>query len=103
MDEYLCNGYASGHISYLGGMQSDPIFNQKGLLLVFGGDQSKSSIRVNDAEPVQPFFSVSVYDPESRNWYTQETTGHNGEEDIPPATHMFCHVGAQAWQGTFEM
>ena len=91
-------GYPAGRISFLGGMQHVPLFGDEGLLLIFGGDQSGPTQWGQNATNLQAFSSVNIYDPSTDNWYVQQTTG-----DIPPAAEMFCEVGIQSDQSTFEI
>ena len=90
--------------AFFGGMEYVPIFGEQGLLLAFGGEESGPTSWIDNGQLLQPFSNITIYDPSgSGTWYTQQTTGYNGQDDIPPDNHMFCTVSTQSDAGTYEM
>ena len=85
-DGYQVNGTAERGV-----MHYVPSFGPNGLFLVMGGDYI---VPTN----LQDFVRISIFDPESKRWYQQATTGN-----IPKARVEFCTAGLNSTNGTYEM
>lgn len=80
-----------------------PTFGSRGLVLFLGG---LTSVGDNWLDPLLPlaqspgmaFDNLTVYDPFTRQWSWQTTTGTR-----PTPRHEFCAVGVQGPQNTYEM
>jgi hypothetical protein len=80
-----------------------PDFGPSGLVLFLGG---VTSVVNNWFDPLDALFhspgvafdNLTVYDPFTREWYWQTTTGNR-----PTPRHEFCAVGVRGPQNTYEM
>ena len=91
--------YDSTGTAFMGALKYAPSFGSEGLLIAFGGEASQPTAWQDNGDLFQPFSSIAVYDPSgSGKWYSQQATG-----DFPPNSDMFCAVGVQSDQGTYEM
>ena len=84
------SGYSYGGLAFAGAAQFVPSFGPAGLLLVFGGSVANSVLPGFDA--------VSIFDPISQEWSSQEVTGAKPSPVLNP-----CVVGAQGDNGTYEV
>jgi hypothetical protein len=80
-----------------------PDFGPGGLLLFLGGitsvdDNWLDPVSALSKSPGVAFDNLTVYDPFTREWYWQTTTGNR-----PTPRHEFCAVGVQGPQNTYEM
>jgi hypothetical protein len=80
-----------------------PDFGPRGLLLFLGGITSVNNnwldpVSALSKSPGVAFDNLTVYDPFTREWYWQTTTGNR-----PTPRHEFCAVGVQGPQNTYEM
>lgn len=80
-----------------------PDFGPRGLILFLGGitsvgDNLLESLFALFRSPGVAFDNLTVYDPFTREWYWQTTTGNR-----PTPRHEFCAVGVQGPQNTYEM
>ncbi|KAH8895590.1 hypothetical protein GQ53DRAFT_820413 [Thozetella sp. PMI_491] len=83
-----------GFGTLLAGRSAYVPFGPKGLMLLLGGSQSPVG-NTSLAEP-NDFVNLTLWDPTTKRWYSQETTG---SRPIPKSN--FCVVGAQGLNGTF--
>ncbi|MCJ1462821.1 hypothetical protein MMC07_001424 [Pseudocyphellaria aurata] len=89
------SGYSLNGTAEKGEMHYVPSFGPEGLFVVMGGDDvwHPGSVRgLRDLE------TVSIYDPSSRQWFNQTTTGN-----IPQARMEFCLAGLESNNGTYEI
>lgn len=70
-----------------GGMEYIP-FGPNGLLVMWGGETSESSIYIPGAEE-QPMHTVTLLDPITKDWYQQTIPG-----TVPSVRNRFCSVVA---------
>lgn len=80
-----------------------PAFGPRGLVLFLGGltsvgDNWFDSLFTLSQSPGIAFDNLTMYDPFSRQWYWQTTTGSR-----PTPRHEFCAIGVQGPQNTYEM
>jgi hypothetical protein len=88
---------ALGYATWSGTANCIPSVGSAGLLVFLGGAKGIGSGRSNESDPVS-FTNVTIYDPESKDWYWQLTTGG------PPDPRVdFCSVGVPGKNGTYEM
>ncbi len=81
---YTFNGtVASGSMHYV------PFYGPQGLFVIMGGE---NQIDLKD------FNVISVYDPSSRQWFNQTTTGYT-----PEPRREFCTAGIASTNGTYEV
>ncbi|OHW93117.1 kelch repeat protein [Colletotrichum incanum] len=75
-----------------------PTFGPNGLITVMGG--STSALEPNQRTPTGwlDFNNLTFFDPITRNWYWQQTTGN-----APTARRGFCSVGVNGTNGTYEI
>lgn len=67
-----------------GQMMHVPIYEDNGLLLMFG--RLRTTLKEYDQNSAQLEFSnVTIFDPATGRWHSQTTTG-----DTPPARELFC-------------
>ncbi|MCJ1465317.1 hypothetical protein MMC07_003934 [Pseudocyphellaria aurata] len=88
-------GYPFGEFTEKGEMHYVPSFGPKGLFVVMGGDglsHPNSTSRLRDLE------TISIYDPSSRQWFNQTTTGN-----IPQPREEFCLAGLESNNGTYDI
>ena len=71
-----------------GGMEYLPGLGPNGMLVVWGGDTSSRSIYRQGID-VRPMDSVTLHDPVSKQWYTQQIAG-----TTPSPRSRFCSVSA---------
>lgn len=94
-------GFSYDSTAFSGAMKFLPNFGSNGLLVAMGGEISKPSYWSDEGQNMLSFSNISVYDPYTRTWYWQSATG--GPGDIPVGSSMFCAVGAQSSDSTYEM
>ena len=87
---------ALGYVAYGGSATCLPDLGKKGMLLFMGGVKGQQGYY--DAWDLLHFSNVTLYDPETGEWYWQETSG-----DIPYSRETFCAVGVAGPNNTFEM
>lgn len=88
---------ALDYVSWGGSATCLPDIGSKGLILFLGGTKSTESGTEGNQTPVS-FANVTMYDPETKEWYWQITSGN------PPDGRVdYCTVGVQGPNGTFEM
>jgi hypothetical protein len=78
-----------------------PDFGRSGLVLFLGGITSVGGLDPFSALSQNPgvaFDNITVYDPFTKEWYWQTTTGNR-----PTPRHEFCAVGVEGSENTFEM
>ncbi|KAK8067105.1 Kelch repeat-containing protein [Apiospora hydei] len=88
-------GYGKYGTSLRGRMESVP-FGPNGLLMVLGGAEAPVGV-INTVEMVS-WDTVSFVDPGTGKWYSQATT-----DPRPTRKQMFCSVGVQGPNGTYEI
>jgi hypothetical protein len=72
-----------------------PQFGTQGLIVLLGGIMSNTHA---NKDHYLSFDSVKIYDPDTKRWHQQNTTGES------PSPRMgFCMVGVESQTGTFEM
>lgn len=71
-------------------LASVPTFGPRGLLVATG-------INPTSANP-EPFHTITIYEPGSRQWHNQTATG-----DVPEGRDKACVVGVQGDNGTYEV
>ncbi|KAJ9659749.1 hypothetical protein H2201_007185 [Coniosporium apollinis] len=96
-------GYSSNGMGLWGHMQYVPGFGIDGLLVMFGGQSISPDLyqpgTFSNANPeFIPFDNITIYDPASRTWHSQATTGEH-----PSPRDSFCAVGVQGANGTYEI
>lgn len=96
-------GYSSNGMGLWGHMQHVPGFGTDGLLVMFGGQSTSPDLyqpgTFSNANPeFIPFDNITIYDPVSKIWHSQVTTGEH-----PSPRDSFCAVGVQGVNGTYEM
>ena len=71
-----------------------------GLVFILGGSVFAVPATTKDNQPdfVMGFDNVTFFDPVSREWYWQTTTGER-----PSSRERFCAVGVEGRNGTYEM
>ena len=84
-------GYQVNGTAQRGVMHYVPSFGPNGLFFVLGGDY----IIPTD---LRDFSTISIFDPASKTWHQQATTGF-----IPKARVEFCTAGVNSTNGTYEM
>lgn len=84
-------GYQTNGTAERGAMHYVPSFGPNGLYVVMGGDY----IIPTD---LRDFGTISIFDPLSKKWYQQATSG-----SIPKARVEFCTAGVNSTNGTYEM
>ncbi|KAI1758678.1 hypothetical protein GGR53DRAFT_216217 [Hypoxylon sp. FL1150] len=88
-------GYGSG--TRLNGRAEYVPFGPNGLLLFLGG--AESPVDATNENIVQVLWNVLwLYDPVTRKWYSQATTGQ-----LPPQMERACSVGVEGPNNTFEI
>lgn len=82
-------GYGdAGQAAYGAGLLV-PYYGSQGLFFALGGVTADGYTSFNEAQ---------MYDPASREWLTQTTTG-----DIPPQRQQHCVVGQKGDNATYEV
>ena len=84
-----------------GQMEFVPGFGPAGLLISMGGGiyGESGTLRVQSLSSLlSTFQQVTIFEPTSRKWYTQTTTGQ-----VPDPRANFCSVGVAGNNGTFEV
>ena len=84
-------GYQTNGTAERGVMHYVPSFGPNGLFVVMGGDY----IIPTD---LRDFGTISIFDPLSKKWYQQTTSG-----SIPKARVEFCTAGVNSTNSTYEM
>ncbi len=84
-------GYQPNGTAERGVMHYVPSFGPNGLFLVMGGDYIAPA-------DLRDFGTISIFDPSSKKWYQQATTG-----SVPKARVEFCTAGVNSTNGTYEM
>lgn len=84
-------------------MQHVPGFGTDGLLVMFGGQSTSPDLyQPGTFSNANPEFiasdNITIYDPVSKIWHSQVTTGEH-----PSPRDSFCAVGVQGVNGTYEM
>ncbi|PKS07718.1 hypothetical protein jhhlp_006326 [Lomentospora prolificans] len=79
-----------------GKIQYIPRFGPHGLIAVFGG--STSSLVPGSSTSYRDFRNLTFFDPVSRDWYWQTTTG-----TMPTPRENLCVFGAESTDGTYEI
>jgi hypothetical protein len=72
-------------------------FGPNGILLLLGGGANAAGFQNNGAGLLD-FNNLTFYDPVTKEWYWQATTG-----DVPPPRQAFCTVGLPGPNHTYEM
>lgn len=75
----------SGNFEF-GGMEFVSTFGPNGLVVIWGGETSGDVIYTLGAE-MRPMDTVTLYDPVTRDWYTQQTSG-----TAPSPRSRFCSM-----------
>ncbi|SPO03327.1 uncharacterized protein DNG_06009 [Cephalotrichum gorgonifer] len=75
-----------------------PGYGPNGLVMLFGGYGYTLLPGFRDVEHTRQFDSVNFFDPVTKDWYWQRTTG-----DTPPARLDHCSVGVRSSSGTYEI
>ena len=92
-------GFAEFNNSEWGSLQFAPSFGPAGLLFAVGGGSTNSSEWTDDGSSNMLWFgSVAIYEPKSRTWHQQSTSGA-----VPLSRERFCTIGVESNNGTFEM
>ena len=84
------SGYSYDGVAFEGAAQFVPSFGPAGLLFVFGGSVANNILPGTD--------TVSIFDPVSQEWSSQEVTGAKPSPVVSP-----CVVGAQGDNNTYEV
>ncbi|KAF6830910.1 kelch repeat protein [Colletotrichum plurivorum] len=81
-----------------GGAVYIPTFGDNGLIVLLGG--ATYTLAASQKQPFgwMDFNNLTFYDPISKEWYWQKTTG-----TAPTARRGFCYVGAEGKNGTYEV
>ncbi|KAF4954315.1 hypothetical protein FGADI_5338 [Fusarium gaditjirri] len=74
-----------------------PSIGASGLLVFMGGAKVKMPAFRNASEPVS-FTNIIIFDPASKEWYYQQTSGVSPDPRID-----FCSVGVQGQNNTYEI
>lgn len=77
-----------------GRMHYVPAFGESGIFVVMGGAPEQ----FKDESESFSFDTVSIYDPESDEWWDQSTSGNT-----PDARKGFCLAGVSSDNGTYEI
>ena len=85
-------GIENGGVVQMGGAHFVPNFGPQGIMVTFGGTQTRGGDNFLDSTTVQ------VFDPTSGTWYEQPTSGN-----IPNARKEFCMTGAASNSETYEI
>ena len=88
-------GYSSTGTGAWGESVFVPSFGSEGLVVAMGGgtkDPKTGSLTWFSLD------KMKLYDPDSKQWYTQETSG-----EAPNPRYRFCIVGVESQHGTYEM
>ena len=96
-------GVPNGGRTMSGVMQYVPNFGAEGLLIAIGGETWGPSTWIDEGSGMLSMNNITVYDPSSEQWYWQNTTGLNGDSDMPYTSSMPCAVGVQSSDSSFEM
>lgn len=83
---------------YRGGAVCLPDHSEEGLVLYFGGEAGGREAYVNPPEHFVTFENITVYDPATKEWHSQTTTG-----SPPTRRSRFCSVSVQSSANTTEM
>lgn len=81
-----------------GQAQFVPIFGPNGLIFVLGGQAMSLGPAATAKITLQAFDKVRFFDPVTKEWYWQATTGK-----APKPRLYFCAVGVEGQNGTYEM
>ncbi|TDZ39912.1 Glycosyltransferase sdnJ [Colletotrichum trifolii] len=81
-----------------GGAVYIPTFGDNGLTVVMGGSTWTLQPSQSSPDGWMDFGNLTFYDPISKDWYWQQTTG-----TAPTARRGFCYVGAEGKNGTYEI
>ena len=89
--------YSTTGLVLYGAAQFVPAFRKAGLLIFLGGSAPITPSDLKAA--LRPMSSITIYDPESGEWYSQTATG-----DVPSSRQDMCIAGAQSTNSTtYEM
>ncbi|KAK0125518.1 hypothetical protein ONS95_000474 [Cadophora gregata] len=89
---YNFNGTAErGTVHYI------PFFGPKGVYIILSGDISRRNL-YSAAENIQPFSTLTLYDPATGTFFNQTASGN-----IPNGRIEFCATGANSTNGTYEI
>ena len=88
-----------GYVPYRGTATCVSNYGSEGVLVFLGGSRADgaSSLNLDDFNLIT-LSSIWLYDPATKNWLYQATTG-----DIPSGRRNHCSVGIPGPNGTFEM
>ena len=86
-----------------GRMQVVLNFGQQGVLLAFGGEGTDADLTfAGTMDRALGLDEIGVYDIATRTWYRQRATGYT-QDAIPSKRELFCSVGADGGNGTYEI
>lgn len=89
---YNFNGTAErGMVHYI------PFFGPKGVYIILSGDISRRNF-YSAAENIQPFSTLTLYDPATGTFFNQTASGN-----FPNGRIEFCATGANSTNGTYEI
>ncbi|PVH89554.1 hypothetical protein DL98DRAFT_477 [Cadophora sp. DSE1049] len=89
---YNFNGTAErGMVHYI------PFFGPKGVYIILSGDISRRNL-YSAAENIQPFSTLTLYDPATGTFFNQTASGN-----FPNGRIEFCATGANSTNGTYEI
>jgi hypothetical protein len=91
-------GYSTFGTGLFGHMQFVQRFGPNGLLLMMGGEATGLTSYVDNGAGLLKLNNITIYEPESKSWYSQITTG-----TPPEPRDRFCAVGALSPSGSYEM
>ncbi|KAI2621142.1 hypothetical protein GGR54DRAFT_639271 [Hypoxylon sp. NC1633] len=86
-----------GYGTCLNGRAEHIPFGPNGLLLFLGGAETPTDVTQNSLVPL-PWNQLNIYDPGTRKWYTQSTSGTK-----PPVVDRACSVGVHGPNNTYEI
>jgi hypothetical protein len=86
--------FGGGGTDIGGSGQFMPSFGPNGLLIFMGGQ----SATYTSVGPYIDLYTVTLYDPITKSWYSQNTSGEK-----PTPRSLFCTVGVQSQNQSFEM
>ncbi|KAJ4270495.1 hypothetical protein NW762_002182 [Fusarium torreyae] len=88
---------ALGYATWSGVATCIPTIGSEGLLVFMGGAKTEMPGWTNTSDPVS-FSNITIYDPSSKEWYSQLSTGGPPEPRVD-----FCSVGVAGPNGTYEI